>query len=347
MVLGLGQFSHWIRRWKQRLCFGLCGLSIALAITGCQGFGNADNTVEITLASFVSMKPAYQRIIPKFEAQWQQQHNQRVSINQSYSTSGSQTRALVDGLEADVAHLALALDMQKVAQEKLIEPGWEQEFPNGSIVAESVVALVTRAGNPKQINRWQDLTRSDIQVITADPRSSGVARWIFLALWNSVMQSGGSKAEADDFVRQLYQNVPVLSRDAREATSTFFRQGEGDILLNYENEIFLAAERGAELDYQIPGMNIAIETPVAIVDTNTDKHGNREVVTAFVQYLFSPEAQAEFAKVGFRPISGERDQTRFPTVTQLAQVEQLGGWQKLQADFFAEDALFDRIYQQK
>jgi sulfate/thiosulfate transport system substrate-binding protein len=340
-LLPLGGLRLRLARWA------MLGLILSLSLVGCQGWGaNSRNSIELTLASFSVMKTAYQQIIPKFEEKWWNEHQQRVSINQSYSSSGAQTRAIVDGLEADIAHLALGLDLNKIAKANLIDDGWEAEFPNGSIVAQSVVAIVTRPGNPKQIKQWADLGRSDVKVITADPRSSGVARWIFLALWNSVTQSGQSETAAQEFVQNLYRRVPVLARDAQEATSTFFRQGEGDVLLNYENEVLLAIARGVPLDYQIPPVNIAIETPIAILDRHVDRHGNREVVTAFVNYLFSPEAQAEFVKAGFRPQDGPPD-PKFPAIPQLNHIQQFGGWNKVQKAFFADGAIFDQIYQKR
>jgi sulfate/thiosulfate transport system substrate-binding protein len=339
-LLPLGWLRLRLARWMA------LGLVLSLTLVGCQGFSGPGNSIELTLASFSVMKTAYQQIIPKFEEKWWNEHHQRVSINQSYSGSGAQTRAIVDGLEADIAHLALGLDINKIAKAKLIDDDWKDEFPNGSIVAQSTVAIVTRPGNPKQIHQWADLARSDVKVITADPRSSGVARWIFLALWNSVTQSGQSEAAAQEFVQNLYRRVPVLARDAQEATSTFFRQGEGDVLLNYENEVLLAIGRGVPLDYQIPPVNMAIETPVAIVDHNVDRHNNREVVTAFVNYLFTPEAQAEFVKAGFRPQDGPTN-PHYPAIPQLNHIKQFGGWNKVQTAFFADGAIFDQIYQKR
>lgn len=341
-----GWLGNWFRRHRSRLALMLLSVGLVAGLAACQP-GNATPPVEITLASFSAMKPAYKQIIPKFEEKWFQEHQQRLSINQSYGTSGSQTRAIVDGLEADVAHLALGLDMQKIAQEKLIEGDWEQEFPNNAIVAQSTIALVTREGNPKQINDWPDLAKPDVRVIAADPRSSGVARWIFLGLWNSVLQQGKSETEAQQFVTTVYRNVPVLARDAREATSTFFRQGEGDVLLNYENEILLATQRGTPLTYSLPQVNIQITTPIALVDRYVDRHQNREVVTAFVNYLFSPEAQVEFVKAGFRPIDGPADTQRYPPIAKLTSAKDLGGWKQIQERFFAEGTMFDQIYRQQ
>ncbi|MFO0143562.1 MAG: sulfate ABC transporter substrate-binding protein, partial [Aphanizomenon sp.] len=291
---------------------------------------------------------AHAAIIPKFVEKWQQEHNQTVVFKQSYGGSGSQTRAVVDGLEADVVHLALALDTQKIEKAGLIQPGWEKKFPNDSIVTKSVAALVTREGNPKGIKNWVDLARDDVKLITADPKTSGVARWNFLALWNSVIKTGGDEAKATEFVTKVYKNVPVLTKDAREATDAFFKQGQGDALINYENEIVLAQDKGEKTNYILPDVNISIDNPVTIVDKNVDKHGNREVAEAFVKYLFTPEAQEEFAKVGFRPVNETVAKTKefvdkYPPIKTLSTVQELGGWDIVQKKFFAEGAIFDKI----
>lgn len=306
--------------------------------------------IELALVSFAVTKDAYDVLIPKFVEQWKQQHGQTVFITQSYGGSGSQTRAVVDGLDADVVHLALALDTDKLVKSGLIEPGWEQEFPNGSIVSKSVAALITREGNPKNIQSFQDLAREDVQWITADPKTSGVARWNFLALWNAAMQAERDEAKAQDFVTTAYKNVPILTRDAREASDVFLHQGQGDALVNYENEVLLAQKRGETASYTIPAVNISIDNPVAVVDAAVDQRGTREVAEAFVRFLFTPEAQAEFAKVGFRPVvdtvAKEKAMLeKYPPVKTLATVQDYGGWNVVQKQFFADGALFDQIRQ--
>jgi sulfate/thiosulfate transport system substrate-binding protein len=329
----------------------LLGLCTMVAIVGCN-VRSGDNTVELTLACFAVTKSAYRQIIPQFEAQWKKSHSQRVVVNQSFGGSGAQARAVVDGLEADVVHLALGLDISKIEGAGLIKPNWAKRFPNNSTLTKSVIAIVTRPDNPKNIQGWKDLARPGIQILTADPKTSGVARWNFLALWNAALKAGLSPDQAEVYVKNVYKNVPILSRDAREASDTFFRQGEGDVLLNYENEIRLAAEKGEHLPARIADPNISIEAPIAIVDKNVDKHGNRAVVEAFVAYLFSPEAQTEFVKAGFRPsdpkLIGDRDLLRsFPEIRQITTVDELGGWKALQKKFFSDGGLFDRIQQEK
>ena len=348
----------WQQTWranslKSFVSLVLVGTVLSVSLAACSGTKNSNSpdkkgNVELTLVSYAVTKAAHAAIIPKFVEKWQQEHKQTVVFKQSYGGSGSQTRAVVDGLEADVVHLALALDTQKIEKAGLIQPGWEKKFPNDSIVTKSVAALVTREGNPKGIKNWVDLARDDVKLITADPKTSGVARWNFLALWNSVIKTGGDEAKATEFVTKVYKNVTVLTKDAREATDAFFKQGQGDALINYENEIVLAQDKGEKTNYILPDVNISIDNPVTIVDKNVDKHGNREVAEAFVKYLFTPEAQEEFAKVGFRPVNETVAKTKefedkYPPIKTLSTVQELGGWDIVQKKFFAEGAIFDKI----
>ncbi|WP_138497818.1 sulfate ABC transporter substrate-binding protein [Nostoc sp. PA-18-2419] len=304
-------------------------------------------TVEITLVSYAVTKAAYDRIVPKFVAKWKREKGQDVVIRQSYGGSGSQTRAVLDGLEADVVALALALDTKKIEKAGLIGPGWEKEAPNNSIVTHSVVALETREGNPKKIQSWNDLAKPGVKVITANPKTSGGARWNFLALWGAIAKNGGTEAQALKYVTQVFRNVPVLPKDARESSDVFYNKGQGDVLLNYENEIILAAQQGkSSPSYVVPQVNISIDGPVAVVDKNVDKHGTRQVSQAFVQFLFTPEAQREFAKVGFRPVNSavaKEVQNKFPKISKLYNVQSLGGWDTVQKKFFDDGAIFDRI----
>jgi sulfate/thiosulfate transport system substrate-binding protein len=298
--------------------------------------------VEITLVGYAVPKAAHDVIIKKFVAKWQQEQNQKVTFKQTYGGSGSQTRAVIDGLPADVVHLALGGDVNKLAQASLVSADWAKKLPNQGIVAQSVVAIVTRSGNPKQIKSFADLARPDVKWVTANPKTSGGARWNFLALWNSAVKSGGNEAKATEFVTTAFKNVVVQPKDAREATDAFAKQGQGDALLNYENETIFAKERGQSLDYVVPDVNVSIDTPVAIVDKNVDKHGNRQVVEAFVQYLFTPESQAEFVKLGYRPAATVAD-PRFPKVKTLGTVADYGGWNDVQKKFFDDGGIYDKI----
>lgn len=328
----------------------LVGVSLSVALAACGGGGSSDSgkngNVELTLVSYAVTRAAYEKIIPQFTEQWKQQHNQNVNFNQSYGGSGSQARAVIDGLEADVVALALALDTKKIEKAGLIEAGWEKKAPNNAIVTKSVAALVTREGNPKGIKTWADLAKDGVQVITANPKTSGGARWNFLGVWGSVAKTGGDDAKAQEFTTKVYKNVPVLPRDAREASDAFFKQGQGDVLINYENEVILAAKNGQKLPYIVPEANISIDNPVAVVDKNVDKHKTREIAEAFVKFLFTPEAQREFAKEGFRPVDPtvEKEFAKgYPPIKTLFTAQDLGGWDVIQKNFFDDGAIFDKI----
>ncbi|MBF2087175.1 sulfate ABC transporter substrate-binding protein [Thermoleptolyngbya sp. C42_A2020_037] len=348
-------FARCGRRSPQKiLALALAGLGLSMAIAACSQNGplilgsaaTAPRQINFTLVSFAVTQPAYDKIIPQFAAKWKAETGQEVSIFQSYGGSGPQARAVIDGLEADVVALALALDIQKIEKAGLIQPGWEQELPNQSIVHRSVPVFVTRDGNPKNLQTWQDLTRPGVRIVTANPKTSGGARWNFLGAWGAVTQTGGTAEQALALTTQIYQNAPVLARDAREATDGFLRQGQGDVLINYENEVLLAKKRGESLSYVVPRVNISIDNPVAIVDAVVDRRGTREVVEAFVEFLFTPTAQAEFAKVGFRPVDptvAAEYADQFGEVDTLFTVADLGGWKQVQAQFFDDGAVFDQI----
>ncbi|MDF5727334.1 MAG: sulfate ABC transporter substrate-binding protein [Rhizonema sp. PD38] len=343
------------------------GITLSVMIAACSG-GNTNNAandssaaspsaspvaankqdVELTLVSFAVTKAAHEAIIPKFVDNWKKEHSQKVTFKQSYGGSGSQTRAVIDGLEADVVHLSLAGDTRKIEKAGLIQPGWEKKVPNDGIVSKTVAALVIRPGNPKAIKTWSDLTKDGVKLITADPKTSGIARWNFLALWNSVIKTGGDDTKATEFVTKVYKNVPILTKDAREASDTFLKQGQGDALINYENEILLAQQKSGKLNYVVPDVNISIDNPIAVVDKNVDKHGTREVAEGFVKYLFSPEAQQVFAKIGFRPVDETVAKTKevadkYPKVKNLGTVGDYGGWDAVDKKFFADGGLFDKI----
>ncbi|HEY9851314.1 MAG TPA: sulfate ABC transporter substrate-binding protein [Leptolyngbyaceae cyanobacterium] len=353
-------FGHPYSSQKAFVSLFLVGVSLSIAIASCtpnnsnqSGTSTGGSTpaaktgdVELTLVSYAVTRAAYEKIIPQFAQQWKQEHNQNVKFNQSYGGSGSQTRAVVDGLEADIVALALALDTKKIEKAGLIAPGWENEAPNNAIVTKSVGVLVTRDGNPKNIQNWQDLAKAGVKVITANPKTSGGARWNFMALWGAITQTGGDEAKAQEFVNQVFKNVPVLPRDAREASDAFFKQGQGDVLINYENEVILAALNGQKLPYVVPEVNISIDNPVAVVDKNVDKHGTREVAEAFVKFLYTPAAQREFAKVGFRPVDPTVEQefaSKYPKIKTLFTAQDLGGWDAVQSKFFDDGAIFDKI----
>jgi sulfate transport system substrate-binding protein len=324
-------------------------LASPLLLAGCGGSsGSAGKGKELMLVSYAVTKSAYDRILPKFQAAWKAKTGEELTIRTSYGGSGSQTRAILDGLDADVATLALAGDVLKLQKGGLIQPGWEKELPNQSIITHSVVALIPRPGNPKGVQDWKDLAKPGITVITANPKTSGGARWNFLALWGSVSQTGGTQEQAATYVRSVYRNVSNLPKDAREATDTFLKRGQGDVLLNYENEA-LQARRQGELKqpFVVPGVNIQIEGPVAVVDRNVDKRGTRKAAEALATYLSGEEAQRIFAEEGFRPVNPkvwQEVQGRFAPVQRQFTAADFGGWAKIDKTFFGKEGLWDKLF---
>ena len=304
---------------------------------------------EILLVSYAVTKAAFDKIIPAFTADWKKKTGQTVVIKSSYGGSGSQTRAVIDGLEADVVALALEGDVLKLQEAGLVEVGWEKELPNDSIITNSVVAFFVRQGNPKKINTWNDLDNPNVDVVTANPKTSGGARWNFLGIWGSVTQTGGSEDKARKFVTTVYKNVEVLPKDAREATDTFIKKGQGDVLLNYENEAILAKKTGEwTVPYKIPSPNILIEGPVTVVDRNVEKKGIRKVAEAFTKFLYTPQAQRVFADSGFRPVDpGVKAATArsFPAVKTFT-VSEFGGWKTINKKVFGNGGLWDQIFSQ-
>ncbi|WP_414755940.1 sulfate ABC transporter substrate-binding protein [Anabaena sp. CCY 9910] len=326
----------------------LIGTILSVAIASCSGSGFANKgDVKLKLVSFSVTKAAHDQIIPKFVEKWKREHNQNVTVEATYGGSGAQTAAVIAGLqEADIVHLALPLDVIKLQQAGLIKSGWEIKTPRNGIVSKSVAAIVTREGNPKNIQTWADLAKDGVKIIAANPKTSGIAIWEFLAFWSSVSLTGGDETAALDYVTKVYKNIPVLTKDAREASDLFFQKGEGDVLINYENEVILAGKNGNKLPYIVPQVNISIDNPVALVDKNVNKHGTREVSQALVDFLYSTEAQREFAKLQYRPVNPTVTQevvSQQPPVKTLFTSQDLGGWELIQKKFFEDGAIFDKI----
>lgn len=345
---------------RRSLALGLVSLVLTLSIAACGGntsspsgstssssSSSSSKDIELTLVGYAVPKAAHDAVIPKFVEQWKKDHGgQKITFKQSYGGSGTQTRAVIDGLEADVVHLAIGADMNKLVKAGLIKEDWTTRTPNNGIVGETVAAIITREGNPKGIKTFADLGRDGIKWVTANPKTSGGARWNYYALWNYAKKTGGDDAAANEFVTKAFKNVVVLAKDGRESTDAFAKQGQGDALVNYENEVILAKQKGEKLDFVVPEINISIDTPVAVVDKNVEKHGNKEAAEAFVKFLFTPEAQREFAKVGFRPLGDVAKEPeiakQFPPVKQLAKISEYGGWKDAQK-VFEEGGAFDKI----
>ncbi|BBN09377.1 hypothetical protein MPTK1_4g19280 [Marchantia polymorpha subsp. ruderalis] len=322
--------------------------------------GNGGNTAKvvkkkpvlITLAAYAVTKVAYEKITHLFAEHWLKEHGQEVKFRLSLAGSGAQARAVIDGLPADVVSLALPLDVLKIEEAGLIDSDWQKRVPNNAVPAETTVCIVTRPGNPKNITDWQDLARSDVSCLTANPKTAGVARWNFLALWGSVTVEGGSEEEAQTLIENVFRNVPVEPRDAREVSDVFYKQGLGDAMITYENEIVLTNEkivesRGEALPYTIPPVNVRVEMSIAVVDKNARRSGVYEVAEAFVNYCFTEPAQREYAKTGFRPYvqSVAEEFNIIPVEKPWKVEEQVGEWLHVQEKFFADKGMIDVIEQ--
>jgi len=309
-------------------------------------------TQELTNVSYDPTRELYRQYNDLFVKHWKEKTGETAKVTATHGGSGSQARTVVDGLPADVVSLALASDILPLEAAGLIEAGWQQEFPDNSTPYVSTIVFLVRSGNPKGIKDWDDLIRDDIQVITPNPKTSGGARWNYLAAWAYELdRTGGDEEAAKEFLTKLYQNVPVLDSGARGSTNTFVQRGLGDVLLAWENEAFLALEElgPGKFDIIVPPLSILAEPPVAIVDKNVDARGTREIATEYLNYLYSPEAQKVIAANYYRPRHMEyadpEDKARFPEVkTVTIDDEIFGGWANAQKVHFADGGLFDQIY---
>jgi sulfate transport system substrate-binding protein len=299
--------------------------------------------------SYDPTRELYQDFNAAFVKYWKGKTGQTVSIKQSHAGSGGQARAVIDGLEADVVTLALAYDIDAVAQAGLTTATWQKRLPQNSSPYTSTIVFVVRKGNPKAIKDWGDLARPGIQVITPNPKTSGGARWNYLAAWGyALRQPGGTEAKARQFVGDIYKKVPVLDSGARGSTITFVRRQIGDVLLAWENEAYLALQESpGQLEIVSPSISILAEPPVAVVDKVVDRHGTRALAEAYLQYLYSPEGQEIAAKRHYRPRDpaiAARFASNFANVKFFTIDEVFGGWQKAQKAHFADGGIFDQIY---
>jgi sulfate transport system substrate-binding protein len=304
--------------------------------------------VTLLNASYDPTRELYQDLGKAFAQQWKAD---KVTVNTSNGGSGSQARAVIDGLQADIVTLALAADIDAIAKNgKLLPADWQRRLPQGSTPYTSTIVFLVRKGNPKQVKDWPDLVKQGVQVIAPNPKTSGGARWAYLAAWTYAEKApGGNGGKAKAFVTNLYKHVPVLDSGARASTLTFTKRGIGDVLLSWENEAHLALKE-APGQYEIiyPSRSILAEPPVALVDKNVDRHGTRKVAEAFLNFLYTPEAQEIEAKDFYRPrnpAAAAKYKEQFPNIP-LATVESdFGGWDKAQATHFSDGGVFDQIYQ--
>jgi len=310
---------------------------------------------DITLlnVSYDPTRELYQDVNTAFAKEWKGKTGDNVKIKQSHGGSGKQARAVIDGLEADVVTLALAYDIDALAEHKLLAADWQKRLAHNSSPYTSTIVFLVRKGNPKGIKDWNDLIKPGVSVITPNPKTSGGARWNHLAAWGyALRQPGGSEAKAKDFLGKLYKNVPVLDSGARGATTTFVARGIGDVLIAWENEAYLAVKELGPTKFDIitPSVSILAEPPVAVVDKFADKHGTRKVAEAYLNYLYTDEAQDIIAKNYYRPATdkaAKKYASQFAKVN-LFTIEQVaGGWTAAQKAHFADGGIFDQIYQPK
>lgn len=329
----------------QRFLLGI----LLLCLAGCDA--GARDTVKLLNVSYDPTRELYQDVNKAFAAHWKSKTGDHVSVKQSHGGSGKQARSVIDGLNADVVTLALAYDIDEIAQRGLLAQDWQKRLPHNSAPYTSTIVFLVRKGNPKGIKDWSDLARPGISVVTPNPKTSGGARWNYLAAWGyALKQPGGSEAAAKEFVTKVFKNVPVLDSGARGSTTTFVERGIGDVLIAWENEAILAIKELGPDKFEVvaPAVSILAEPPVAVVDKVVDKKGTRKVAEAYLQYLYTDEGQEIAAQNYYRPISdkvAKKYAAQFPKVKLFTIDEAFGGWTKAQKAHFSDGGSFDQIYQ--
>lgn len=328
-------------------------LKFALPIALCAAAVSSPAAAAPTQLLNVSYDPTrelYQQVDAAFAKLWQAATKQAITVKQSHGGSGKQARAVIDGLPADVVTLALAYDIDAIAKKGLIASNWQKRLPNNSTPYYSTIVLLVRHGNPKHIRDWDDLIRRDVKVITPNPKTSGGARWNYLAAWGFAQRKYGTPEKAKLFMAKLFRNVPVLDSGARGATTTFVERGQGDVLIAWENEALLAVNKlgRGKFDIVYPSVSILAEPPVALVDKVVDKHGTRRAAEAYLKFLYTPEAQDIVARNYFRPRNAQiaaKYKKQFPNLKLFTIDRNFGGWAKAQALHFRDGGLFDQEYE--
>jgi len=332
-------------------------LLISILMTGCSAGQSTEessngNEVKLVLAAYTTPREAYGEIIPLFQAYWKEKTGQTVTVEESYQGSGAQSRAVAEGFEADVVALSLEADITRIEKAGLITHDWRSES-FGGMVSTSVVAFAVREGNPKNIKDWADLLQPDLEILTPNPKTSGGAMWNVLALYGAAKRGHvagftADDAGAQDFLRNVLQNVSVMDKGARESI-TNFEKGVGDVAITYENEVLVGQQSGVNYQLVLPTSTIRIDNPVAVVDTYVDKHGTREVAEAFVDFLFTKQAQQIFAKYGLRSPDEEvakATAAQYPPIQDLFAIDEFGGWNEATPTFFGDDGIFYKIFAQ-
>ncbi|HZB06938.1 MAG TPA: sulfate ABC transporter substrate-binding protein [Thermoleophilaceae bacterium] len=331
-------------RLKKWTIAGLATALLVLVVAGCGGQSSASegggdgSGGKLTLVAYSTPEEAYKELIPAFN---ETEEGKGVSFSQSYAASGEQSRAVEGGLPADVVEFSLEPDMTRLVEADLVDPNWNKNEHKG-MVTESVVVFMVRKGNPENIQDWDDLVTGDVEVLEPNPFTSGGAKWNIMAAYGAQLEQGKSPAEAEQYLAELFKNVPVLDKSARESLQTF-ASGKGDVLLGYENEAILAQQKGEELDYVVPDQTLLIENPVA----TTTEAGDPELAQSFVDFLYTREAQEIFVGKGYRPVvEGTKGADEFPTPSGLFEITKFGGWDKVNTDFFdPEKGIVAKIFQ--
>lgn len=305
--------------------------------------------ISLLNVSYDPTRELYQDFNAAFAKYWKAKTGDNVTINQSHGGSGKQARGIIDGLEADVATLALAYDVDALADKALIPPDWQKRLPNNASPYTSTIVFLVRKGNPKGIKDWNDLVKPDVAIITPNPKTSGGARWNYLAAWAYALeQPGGNETKAKEFIGQLFKNVKVLDSGARGATTTFVERGIGDVLLAWENEAYLSLkELGDKFEIVTPSLSILAEPPITVVDKTVDKHGTRKVAQAYLEYLYSAEGQEIAARNFYRPQDAKiaaKYAKQFAKTRLVTIDKSFGGWRNAQKVHFSDGGVFDQIY---
>jgi sulfate/thiosulfate-binding protein len=330
---------------------GLVGVGVAVGVVGAGPTIARAADVQLLNVSYDPTRELYQQVNAKFAEYWKAKTGQTVTIQQSHGGSGKQARAVIDGLEADVVTLALAGDIDAIAKKgQLLSADWQKRLPNQSSPYTSTIVYLVRKGNPKQIKNWDDLVKPDVQIIVANPKTSGGARWAYLAAWGQAYLKGGKSDEkAKAYITEFYHHVPVLDSGARGATTTFAQRGIGDVLVSWENEAYLAEkEFGADqFDIVYPPSSILAEPPVAVVDQVVDRHGTRQVAEEYLKFLYTADGQEIAAQNHYRPRLEEvakKYESSFPKIELFTIEDVAGGWSKAQPTHFNDGGVFDQIY---
>jgi len=339
-----------VKGMKCLIALGFVLLALSAAFSA-EEKGAPQKEVTILNVSYDPTRELYQDVNAAFGKHWLGKTGQKVSVNQSHGGSGKQALSVREGLEADVVTLALAYDIDAVSEVGLLPADWQKRLPNNSCPYTSTIVFLVRKGNPKGIKDWDDLARPGVSVITPNPKTSGGARWNYLAAWAFALEKNGNDAgKAKEFVTAIFKNVPVLDTGARGSTTTFVQRGMGDVLIAWENEALLIVNDIAKGQFEIvmPSLSILAEPPVALVDKTVDKRGTREVARAYLEYLYTEAGQEIIAKHYYRPYMesvAAKYVDRFPKVNLVTIDKAFGGWQKAQKEHFSDGATFDQIYE--